>query len=63
MNSLTRLWPIARCLRALHARRRRNRARRELWSLDAYMLRDIGLSHRAAAEFAHSVDSVDGALS
>jgi uncharacterized protein YjiS (DUF1127 family) len=40
---------IARCLTALAAMRRRAKARGELMSLDAYMLRDIGLSHQAAA--------------
>jgi uncharacterized protein YjiS (DUF1127 family) len=36
--------------RALAEWRLRATARRELWSLDAYMLRDLGLSHHAAAE-------------
>jgi uncharacterized protein YjiS (DUF1127 family) len=41
---------IARCLRALTEWRLRAKAHRELWSLDAYMLRDLGLSHHAAAD-------------
>jgi uncharacterized protein YjiS (DUF1127 family) len=55
MNSIDRLVTaslLARCLSALAALRRRARARRELLSLDAYMLRDIGLSHHAAADVA-----------
>jgi uncharacterized protein YjiS (DUF1127 family) len=51
MNPRTDRRPrwLARCLSALAAMRRRARARRDLSSLDAYMLRDIGLSHPAAA--------------
>lgn len=48
------IWPaqIARtAIGALAARHRRAVACRDLQSLDAYMLRDLGLSHRAAAEF------------
>lgn len=40
-----------RAARALAERHRRAIAYRDLQSLDAYMLRDIGLSHRAAAEY------------
>jgi uncharacterized protein YjiS (DUF1127 family) len=50
MNSLTCLSLIARCLSALAEWRLRAKARRDLWSLDAYMLRDLGLSHHAAAD-------------
>jgi uncharacterized protein YjiS (DUF1127 family) len=41
---------IVRCLSALAAMRQRARARRDLWTLDETMLRDIGLSHHAAAD-------------
>jgi hypothetical protein len=40
-----------RVARALVERHRRAVAYRDLRSLDEYMLRDIGLSHRAASEW------------
>jgi hypothetical protein len=40
-----------RITRFLVDRRRRADAYRDLQSLDQYMLRDIGLSHRAASEW------------
>jgi uncharacterized protein YjiS (DUF1127 family) len=48
--TLPRLLRLAwrRALRALVQRRRRARAHRDLYTLDPYMLRDIGLSHHAA---------------
>lgn len=42
---------VRRAARALVERHRRAIAYRDLQSLDAYMLRDIGLSHRAVAEY------------
>lgn len=44
-----------RAARTLADRRRRAIAYRDLQSLDAQLLRDIGLSHRAAAECARDV--------
>lgn len=45
---------IRRAASALAERRRRAIANRDLQALDAYMLRDIGLSHRAAAHWARA---------
>jgi hypothetical protein len=42
---------LRRVARALSERHRRAVAYRDLGSLDEYMLRDIGLSHRAASEW------------
>ena len=44
-------WRLARLVVSiLTTRQRRAVAYRDLMSLDAHMLRDLGLSHRAAAE-------------
>ena len=45
-----------RIARALLRRRRRAAAYRDLELLDAVALRDLGLSHRAAAEASHGND-------
>ena len=45
------VWRLARLVvSVLTTRQRRAVAYRDLMSLDAHMLRDLGLSHRAAAE-------------